>query len=184
MSSNHEHHDHDHHDHGHDHGGHDHDHSDESSPALQTLIYKQIEFDKIRTLNERDTDSGRRVVEKGWQDRLNAQPELVSDSDEQLLIYVPLVVYLPYFPLLPWSFFLFYFLLFSSLLFSSFRVYLQVYISYASNRKPTQKIMNIKEPPSSVDIGTHSRLSLVSPASSNSTPSSSVPRPRPRARPP
>ena len=111
MSSNHEHHDHDHH----DHGGHDHDHSDESSPALQTLIYKQIEFDKIRTLNERDTGSGRRVIEKRWQDRLNAQPELISDSDEQLLIYVPLVVYLPSSPLLPWSFSL----LFSSLLFSS-----------------------------------------------------------------
>ena len=84
---------HDDHDHHHDHGGHDHhdghDHSDETQPALQSLIYKQIEFDKIRTLNERDRDSGRSIVEKTWQQRLDADPELVSDADEQLIMFVP-----------------------------------------------------------------------------------------------
>ena len=77
MSSHHHHHD------------HSHDHSDETSPALQTLIYKQIEFDKIRTLNESETDAGRRVVEKTWQKRLDAEPQLASDADEQLLMFVP-----------------------------------------------------------------------------------------------
>ncbi len=88
MSSHNHHHD----DHGHDHGGHDHsshDHSDENSPALQTLIYKQIEFDKVTTLNESETDAGRRVVEKTWQKRLDTDPQLVSDADEQLLMFVP-----------------------------------------------------------------------------------------------
>lgn len=91
MSSSNDHHHHGHHHapHGHDHGGHD--HSDETSPALQSLIYKQIEFNKIRTLNESETDAGRRVIEKTWQKRLDTEPELVSDTDEQLLIFVPLV---------------------------------------------------------------------------------------------
>lgn len=92
MSSNHNHDHHNHpsdhdHDHNHDHGGHD--HGGETSPAVQTLIHKQIEFDKIRTLNESVTDAGRRVIEKTWQKRLDATPELVSDADEQLLIFVP-----------------------------------------------------------------------------------------------
>ena len=99
MSSNH----HDHHDHGsghehHSHGdgdghghdhGHDHDHDDETSPANQTLIWQQIEFDKIRTMNESSVDAGRRVIEKTWQDRLNPDPSLTSDADEQLLVFVP-----------------------------------------------------------------------------------------------
>ncbi len=81
---------HDHH-HDHDHSSHDHshDHSDETTPALQTLIYKQIEFDKIRTLNESVTDAGRKVVEKRWANRLDPAPELVSDADEQVLMFVP-----------------------------------------------------------------------------------------------
>ena len=77
---------HHHHD---DHGHNGHDHGDETSPALQTLIFKQIEFDKIRTLNESETDAGRRVVKKTWQQRLDAEPKLVSDVDEQLLMFVP-----------------------------------------------------------------------------------------------
>ncbi len=84
------------HHHGHDHGGHSHDHShdghdhsDERSPALQTLIWKQIDFDKIRTLNESEPNAGADVVKKTWQQRLDAEPELVSDLDEQLLLYVP-----------------------------------------------------------------------------------------------
>ena len=92
-----------HHD-GHDHSGHGqgdhghndaHDHSDDTEPALQSLIYKQIEFDKIRTYNESEPDAGANVVKKTWQERLNPEPELTSDADEQLLMIVP---YVPSFP--------------------------------------------------------------------------------------
>lgn len=86
-------HDHHHHD-GHDHGGHD--HSDDVEPALQTLIWQQIEFEKIRTLNELELDSGAKIVEKSWPQRMNAEPELVSDTDEQMLMFVPYVFPLPH----------------------------------------------------------------------------------------
>ncbi|KAL8709475.1 MAG: hypothetical protein Q9220_005858 [cf. Caloplaca sp. 1 TL-2023] len=77
-----------HHDHGHD--GHDsHDHSDDIEPALQTLIWKQIDFESIRTLNESESDQGAKIIEKTWPQRLNPEPFLESDADEQLLISVP-----------------------------------------------------------------------------------------------
>ena len=90
------------HPHGHDHSGHEHhdhdhnhahDHSDDIEPALQSLIYKQIEFDNIRTYNESEPDAGANVVKKTWQDRLNPEPELTSDADEQLLMIVPYVLF-------------------------------------------------------------------------------------------
>lgn len=79
------------HDHGHgdNHDGDGHDHSDEIEPALQTLIWKQIDFESIRTLNESESDQGAKIVEKTWPQRLNAEPNLVSDADEQLLMFVP-----------------------------------------------------------------------------------------------
>jgi hypothetical protein len=77
------------HDHGHDHG---HDHSDEVEPALQSLIWNQIEFEKIRTMNEHELDAGAKIVEKPWPQRLDPEPELVSDSDEQLLMFIPYVI--------------------------------------------------------------------------------------------
>lgn len=42
-----------HHHHNHDHSGHchDHDHSNDITPALQSLLYSQIQFDAIWTLN-------------------------------------------------------------------------------------------------------------------------------------
>ena len=90
--SHHHHHDHNHSDHG-NHGhdlNHDgHDHGDETDPALQTLIWKQIDFDNIRTLNESEPDAGAKVVKKTWQQRLEVEPELVSDSDEQMMMFVP-----------------------------------------------------------------------------------------------
>jgi hypothetical protein len=90
MSS-HEHHGHDHgHDHGHSHShGDGHDHSHDLEPALQSNLYKQINFEGISTLNEAEARSGAAVVEKTWNERLNDQPVLESDVDEQLLMLVP-----------------------------------------------------------------------------------------------
>lgn len=89
----HRHHSHDHgtdgHDHGDAHHDHDHDHSDETNPALQNIIWKQIDFDNIRTLNESESDSGLHIIKKPWDQRLDAEPELISDADEQLLIFIP-----------------------------------------------------------------------------------------------
>ena len=86
------------HHHGHDHTGHEdhshdhgHDHSDETEPALQTLIWKQIDFDNIRTLNESEPNAGVKIVKRTWQQRLEVDPELESDADEQLLMFVPYV---------------------------------------------------------------------------------------------
>ena len=85
-------HSHHHDDSSHDHGGHDHDahdHSDDIEPALQSLLYKQVEFEKITTLNETQVDSGSTVVKKTWAQRQDPKPVLVSDADEQLLMTVP-----------------------------------------------------------------------------------------------
>ncbi len=80
------------HSHCHDeHGGHDHehDHSDDITPALQSSLYEQINFDEIVTLNEAQRDAGKAIVKKTWMERLDLSPELESDADEQLLMTVP-----------------------------------------------------------------------------------------------
>lgn len=77
---------HEHHDHGHGDG---HDHSHDLEPALQSNLYKQIQFDKIRTLNEAESRSGTAIVQKEWQERLSNIPVLKSDVDEQLLMHIP-----------------------------------------------------------------------------------------------
>jgi hypothetical protein len=85
--SGHHHHDHAGHDHGH---GHDeHDHSHDLEPALQSNLYKQIDFEGITTLNEAEPKSGAGIVKKTWAQRLDAAPELQSDADEQLLMHIP-----------------------------------------------------------------------------------------------
>ncbi|EAS31665.1 uncharacterized protein CIMG_07144 [Coccidioides immitis RS] len=85
------HHHHHHHHHGHGHGGHDHDHdhSDDLTPAFQSLLYKQIDFDGIVTLNESEPKAGTAIVKKTWAQRLDDSPELESDVDEQMLMYIP-----------------------------------------------------------------------------------------------
>lgn len=75
------------HDHGHDHG--EHDHTDDITPALQNILYSQIDFSALRTLNEDASNSGRAICQKTWASRLDATPELVSSADEQLLMLVP-----------------------------------------------------------------------------------------------
>ena len=88
MSHHHSHgHDHGHDSHDHSHGGHD--HSNDLTPALQSSLYSQIDFDKIVTLNERELGSGMAVVKKSWEERLDANPKLISDADEQILMMVP-----------------------------------------------------------------------------------------------
>jgi RNA polymerase I-specific transcription initiation factor RRN6 len=82
-------HDHSHDDHDHSHGGGGHDHSNDLTPALQSTLYSQIDFDKIVTLNEREPGSGTAVVKKTWDERLDPKPELISDADEQILMTVP-----------------------------------------------------------------------------------------------
>jgi hypothetical protein len=83
-------HDHSHcHDEHHDHGHDGHDHSDDITPALQNLLYEQIDFSKLVTLNEDESNSGRAICQKTWAQRLDLTPELKSSADEQLLMIVP-----------------------------------------------------------------------------------------------
>lgn len=87
-----------HHDHSHGHDdehaeahNHIHDHDDDIVPALQNLLYAQIDFSKLHTLNEETSNSGRAICQKTWSQRLDPEPELCSSADEQLLIVVPYV---------------------------------------------------------------------------------------------
>lgn len=82
-------HDHGDHDHGHGHHDHEHDHSDDITPALQHSLYQHISFDDIITLNESRQGSGKAVVKKTWAERLEIEPEVASDADEQLIMTVP-----------------------------------------------------------------------------------------------
>jgi hypothetical protein len=75
----------------HSHGGDSHDHSDDITPALQYSLYQHINFDGITTMNEADAESGKAIVKKTWAERLQEQPELKSDADEQLLMQIPYV---------------------------------------------------------------------------------------------
>jgi len=45
-------------------------------------------------MNETEADSGKAVVKKTWAERLQEQPELKSDADEQLLMQIPYAKYL------------------------------------------------------------------------------------------
>lgn len=84
---------HDGHGHGdHSHGGDGHDHSDDLTPALQYSLYQHINFDGITTMNETHADSGKAITKKTWAERLQEQPELKSDVDEQLLMQIPYAI--------------------------------------------------------------------------------------------
>jgi hypothetical protein len=45
-------------------------------------------------MNETEAESGKAVVKKTWAERLQEQPELKSDADEQLLMQIPYAKYL------------------------------------------------------------------------------------------
>lgn len=68
---------------------HVHDHSEDIVPALQNLLYEQIDFSKVQTLNEEEPSSGRKICQKTWAQRMEPQPELQSSADEQLLMVIP-----------------------------------------------------------------------------------------------
>lgn len=80
-----------HHHEGCGHDAHDHDHSNDLTPAIQSLLYQQIDFDAIITLNESEPKAGAAIVKKTWAQRLDDSPELESDADEQLLMHIPSV---------------------------------------------------------------------------------------------
>ncbi|CUS13441.1 unnamed protein product [Tuber aestivum] len=65
--------------------------TDDVTPAIQSSLYRHIDFDRITTLNEATPGSGRDVVKKSWEDRLASTPIVESDADEELLIFVGLV---------------------------------------------------------------------------------------------
>jgi hypothetical protein len=73
----------------HSHSGDGHDHSNDITPALQYSLYQHINFDGITTLNEAEPHSGKAITQKTWAERLQEQPELKSDADEQLLMQIP-----------------------------------------------------------------------------------------------
>ncbi|KAK6376068.1 hypothetical protein LTS17_007319 [Exophiala oligosperma] len=60
-----------------------------AKPALQSNLYKQINFEGIITFNEAEPRSGASIVQKTWDERMNETPILESDADEQLLMHVP-----------------------------------------------------------------------------------------------
>ncbi|KAF3936470.1 hypothetical protein ABW19_dt0207907 [Dactylella cylindrospora] len=74
------------HDH-HDHAGHSHD--DDITPAIQSSLYNCIDFDAVTTFNESTLGSGKAILRKTWDERLSTDPELESDSDPELLMYIP-----------------------------------------------------------------------------------------------
>ncbi|RYP54056.1 hypothetical protein DL768_001058 [Monosporascus sp. mg162] len=74
---------------GHGHHDHEHDHSDDITPAIQHSLYQHINFDAVNTMNEAVPGSGKAVVKKTWAERMQVEPELVSDADEQIIINVP-----------------------------------------------------------------------------------------------
>lgn len=73
----------------HEHHHHDHSHDDDLTPAVQSSLYQHIDFDGIRTFNEADLDSGKAIVKKTWDERFNDDPCLTSDSDQELLMFIP-----------------------------------------------------------------------------------------------
>ena len=67
----------------------EHEHSSDVTPAIQNLLYSQINFPAVRALNEASPSSGRKVLQKPWDNRHDPFPELVSDADAQIILHVP-----------------------------------------------------------------------------------------------
>ncbi|KAJ9069763.1 hypothetical protein DSO57_1015259 [Entomophthora muscae] len=75
------------HDHGHGHG-HDHNHDDDVEAALKESLLSKIDLENVRCLNEAVPGSVKHVF-KPWELRMDLEKFVESDSDEQLIIFVP-----------------------------------------------------------------------------------------------
>ncbi|KAJ2010946.1 hypothetical protein GGI06_004726, partial [Coemansia sp. S85] len=73
---------------GHSHGGHDHSHDEDADTGQADSLYDRVLVDKAWCLNESEPDSIKRVF-KPWHERLNITKLVSSDSDPELLVYVP-----------------------------------------------------------------------------------------------
>ncbi|TPX33836.1 hypothetical protein SmJEL517_g03305 [Synchytrium microbalum] len=72
--------------HNHSHEGHDHDGPDRGE---QSSLFKVIDVDRIRAFNVCNDEESARKVFKPWDKRFDHEPYLESDSDNQLIIFVP-----------------------------------------------------------------------------------------------
>lgn len=72
--------------------GQHHDHDDDShvkpDQGDQDLLYSSIDRDRVIALNESVAGSAAATI-KSWQHRTDPQPELISDTDDQLIIHIP-----------------------------------------------------------------------------------------------
>lgn len=72
-------------------GRHDHDH-DHSPPPEDTnqvqSLYQKVRTSAVRALNEETPGSAAKII-RPWNERFNIDPELRSDSDEQIILHVP-----------------------------------------------------------------------------------------------
>eukprot|EP00128_Syssomonas_multiformis_P001368 Colp12_sorted_trinity150504_noHs@3663 len=70
--------------------GHGHDHDDHESPerGSEYSLYKYIDMERVRCLNE-SVHGAAKTVFKPWESRLDHSKFVESDADEQLIIYVP-----------------------------------------------------------------------------------------------
>ncbi|KAI9355313.1 galactose-binding domain-like protein [Zopfochytrium polystomum] len=76
------------HSHGHGHGHEDHDHEDGPDRGLDQSLFKVINVDLIRTLNESVDGAGKKIF-KPWGDRFDMSKFVESDADEQLIFFIP-----------------------------------------------------------------------------------------------
>ncbi|SNX87267.1 uncharacterized protein MEPE_05977 [Melanopsichium pennsylvanicum] len=83
--------------HNHSHSGpcghHHHHHHDDDSHVKpdegdQDSLYSSVDRDRIVTLNEIVQGSGSKII-KPWSARLDVLPELLSDTDDQIIIHIP-----------------------------------------------------------------------------------------------
>ncbi|SJX63249.1 uncharacterized protein SRS1_14073 [Sporisorium reilianum f. sp. reilianum] len=72
--------------------GHSHSHDDDShtkpDEGDQDLLFSSIDLSRIIALNELTPNSAAQTI-KPWERRSDAEPQVLSDADDQLIIHVP-----------------------------------------------------------------------------------------------
>ncbi|KAJ2052329.1 hypothetical protein IW146_003241 [Coemansia sp. RSA 922] len=76
------------HGHGHSHDGHDHSHDEEADTGQADSLFDKVLVDQAWCLNESEPESIK-LVFKPWHRRLDTTQLVSSDSDAELLVYVP-----------------------------------------------------------------------------------------------